>query len=347
MGLNSFWGSEVATAARLDAEATKHVELVKSQIEKVASQEGSKGPSECECAADLGPLVAYLKEGLRSLEVLVRITAAEALKTIGKEAAPAIPELKVALKYDSNWELQTAAANALGAIGKEAAVAIPELEVALRDSIPEVGFAAANALGAIGREEPQLVLPRLRKALKDSNASVRESAARALRAMGWLTIPDLAKALKDSNKWNRVEAARALGDVGKKAATVIPELQDALKDSSDDVCRAAANALIAIGREVPHLVLPGLRRALKDSDRRFQGWVVRAFEGMGQEAAPAIPDLAKLLKDPGWWVSAAAAKALAAMGPAGIAQLQEALKDSEEHVRRMAASALRDIGHEV
>ena len=146
-----------------------------------------------------------------SFEVL---SATEAATATGLEKA--LKNLK-----DPKWQMREPAARALGAMGKEAAPAIPELIEAFKDSNTWVCKAAAWALGAIGREVPELVLPRLREALKDSKKNVRIGAADALGEMrkeAAPAIPELQKALNDPDQGVCFAAEKALGAMGIEAA---------------------------------------------------------------------------------------------------------------------------------
>jgi HEAT repeat protein len=79
----------------------------------------------------------------------VRLSAVRALDAIGTGAAPAIPDLMLALD-DGNPDVRQNVANVLGHFGKEGALARPALQRTLNDPDPEVRRAAAAALLRIG-----------------------------------------------------------------------------------------------------------------------------------------------------------------------------------------------------
>ena len=79
----------------------------------------------------------------------VRLSAVRALDAIGTGAAPAIPDLILALD-DANPDVRQNVANVLGHFGKEGALARPALLRTLNDPDPEVRRAAAAALLRIG-----------------------------------------------------------------------------------------------------------------------------------------------------------------------------------------------------
>lgn len=75
--------------------------------------------------------------------------------------------------------------------------------------------------------------------------------------------------------------------------------------------------------------------------------VIRAIGSFGEDAEPAIRELANALSDPDRQVRSAAAWALSQAGPKGasaVPALDKALTDSSPHVRELAAVALKAMG---
>ncbi|CCI30625.1 Similar to tr/Q8YVS1/Q8YVS1 (fragment) [Microcystis sp. T1-4] len=135
-------------------------------------------------------------------------------------------------------------------------------------------------------------------------------------------------------------AAYALGKIGSEAA--IPGLLKALEDSNEDVRSNAAEALGKIGSET---AIPGLLKALKDSDWDVCEEAAEALGKIGSETA--IPGLLKALKDSYFSVRWKAAAALGKIGSeTAIPGLLKALEDSDRFVRSDAAEALAKIGSE-
>ena len=135
----------------------------------------------------------------------------------------------------------------------------------------------------------------------------------------------------------RKQLVEALGAVGTPA---VPLLIQALGDWDEDVCRAAAEALGAIGDPQ---AIPALIQALGDdwdAVRRAAAW---ALGYLGDSRA--VPALIKALRDRSENVRRASAEALGAIGdPQAIPALIQALGDGwDKDVRRAAQQAIQQI----
>ena len=100
---------------------------------------------------------------------------------------------------------------------------------------------------------------------------------------------------------------------------------------------AASEEVAALGARA----LPTVQAALRDPDSEAERIkaALKACGIIGQAAAPAIPEVAALLQEPG--VTSEAAIALSYMGPEAFASLRDALRSDDPVVRR---EALRSIG---
>ena len=127
----------------------------------------------------------------RAYDSEARAVAAAALGSMGNAAAPAVNELRKALRWWSPREMRLRAAEALGKLALAAVPALPELCKALGG---DIGMVAAESLAQIGRAAPQMVIPELVKAmwrlreaifccqaLGDEDFHMHEPAAEALR----------------------------------------------------------------------------------------------------------------------------------------------------------------------
>jgi hypothetical protein len=131
-----------------------------------------------------------------------------------------------------------------------------------------------------------------------------------------------------------------LGNIGSE--TAIPGLLKALEDSDEGVRGEAAVALGKIGSET---AIPELLKALEHSNKDVRWKAAEALGKIGSETA--IPGLLKALEDSDWFVRRNAAEALANIGSeAAIPELVKALEDSDEGVRGKAVEALGKIGTE-
>jgi outer membrane protein assembly factor BamB len=109
--------------------------------------------------------VPQLVRALSHEDRLVRLYVAEALASIGPNAAAATPDLAKAL-HDPIPGVRWAACEALASIGPPAAPAVPDLLEALKDEFLYVRICAAGALGSIG-SKTQAVLVALKAAAND------------------------------------------------------------------------------------------------------------------------------------------------------------------------------------
>jgi HEAT repeat protein len=171
------------------------------------------------------------------------------------------------------------------------------------------------------------------EALRDRSVEVRAAAAFSLGAAGKVVIPELVKALGDDPRV--VEGAvESLGQIG-------PDAIPALVASFHDHGMGVAYALAKIGSPA----LPNLIEALDDP--KVRGPAVAGIERMGPAAAPAVPTLAALLKDPSPGMRSIALRALAAIGEGARGATPDlilVLDDPVQYVRVGAADTLAAIG---
>ena len=222
--------------------------------------------------------------------------------------------------------------------------AIPLLLKILEDPQPEQRRTAAQSLGKIGRKS---AVPALIKAVKDSDHRVRREAAWSLGMIGddsEATRLSLISLLFDPMPDVREAAALALAQTGD-ANTGLSDLQKRLFASStgSDTKRLAAGAL---GGMAIHTSSAVVSRLLQDPDPIVRRWAVAALAEIADREA-ATPLSLILKKDPNPGVRIEAAFHLGKIGNAAArVALKAALKDPDEHVRRLAESALQDSGQE-
>jgi HEAT repeat protein len=217
---------------------------------------------------------------------------------------------------------------------------IPRLVAVLKDPNPDLRRTAAQALGKIARKE---AAPALLAALRDSDAGVRRHAAWALGMIGEDALgPEhspLAELLFDIDPGVREAAALALGRTGDTQAgmeLLLERLQE--PETPADSKRLAAASL---GGMEARSAVTGLIRLLADPDARVRRWAIAALGEIADEQA-VTPLGARLAKDPDPGVRLEAAFRLGKFG--GVTAkpaLAAALKDADEHVRRVAAAGLQ------
>ncbi len=139
-------------------------------------------------------------------------------------------------------------------VRKAAAEALPRLSTPdeglrvliafLADESPHVRQWATRTLAGLGAAAKPAI-PAMTEALKDTDVDVRFAAAEALVKLGvpGRVVPALIALLEDKRWYNRRWAAEILGDVGPPAKAATPALTKVLKDESEDVRKAAAEAL--------------------------------------------------------------------------------------------------------
>ena len=176
-------------------------------------------------------LTRNLKPGSAGLN---RSTAANGLKHLGTNAAPAVPELIRAL-HDSEPQVRVYTASALGEAGETAVLALIPL---LNDPDPGVRHLTAYALGQIG--PPALVaVPALVQRVGEKNQAIRSSSLDSLRRIGPTAGPAILKLVQASRGQDRRNAAQALVAVHPRGQLTLPVLIDMACDP-DAASRAVA-----------------------------------------------------------------------------------------------------------
>lgn len=140
----------------------------------------------------------------------------------------ATPDLLIALK-SPNMQVRLSAIDALESMGESA---VPALIQALKDSDPAVRSGSASALGHI-RPTTSAMIAALIEALRDDSEGVCHSAGYALGAIGpeaRAAIPSLIRALRHPSAKVRDGAGWALGHIGPEARDAIPFLVEAQGD---------------------------------------------------------------------------------------------------------------------
>jgi HEAT repeat protein len=283
------------------------------------------------------PLGAALKD----VDPGVRASAARALRDIGSQASVAIPDLVAALS-DPSANVRVAVLRAFGRIGRVPAGSQNRVLALLKDLDPRARAAAASAIDDDTIKTDAAVVGLL-AVLKDPDADVRAAAAQKLGRghVEWF-----------SNE--RGEFHDSPGLVQNLAAPGV--LQAALADPDPRVRAAVAWLLPAFKRAAPTTV-PLLTARLKDPDVKVRRAAGEALSRFGPAAKEAVPALLEALADPDEnfsndeYVSAKAAKALDAIGPAANAAMIERLTgrlgNSDESVRRRASWALQRLSANV
>lgn len=180
---------------------------------------------------------------------------------------------------------------------------------------------------------------RVRLASVDTLETFRNQAAPA--------IPALVEALRDYNKFVRWSAARALGRLNpRRADEVVPGLMRMLDDREDPSVRIAALQALELYGEHAKKAVPLLARVINRGDKEYIVAVLKTIQGIGTDAAPALPNVGWILSDrtqpPS--VRLEAAHTLGRFGPLAKEQLpvlREIMTDDpDEDVRNAASMAV-------
>jgi HEAT repeat protein len=260
------------------------------------------------------------------------------------EAAAAVDELVGASRlldgalrdlHSRSVLVQVRAADALGTIGGPDAV--PYLVEQLDAPDRRVRFAAARALANLGAGG---ATPKVLTALADAGHRA-EDVAEVLSRLGGSAVPALRERLRDGHSaQERRLAAAVLGEL--RALEAAGELRAALSDPDPQVAAAAA---AAVGRLCDVSALPALLRILGESDA--PALREAAADALGAIDDPAAgPALIRALDAPEWGVRDAAARALCALGDAGVQQLAATLDAVSDRGLAHAAGVL-DMGDQL
>jgi HEAT repeat protein len=220
--------------------------------------------------------VELLKFQLRDKQLILRYRAITALGAIGPEARTAIPELLEQLGDRETWELRQAAATALGVVANQGTAGprqevMPPLYSRLQDPAMQVRIAAVQALTFLGPslgEKDAYVKALLPVALKDPEPGLQIWARVAIigaeEDFSNGNISPIVKHMASDDPGVRVQAIQAIGTMGQKAK----------------------------------LGIPGLIRALSDTEPLVLASALWALSRMESYAAEAIPVLQKISTDP-------------------------------------------------
>lgn len=310
------------------------------------------------------PAVDELAKALKDPAPEVCKRSLEALRLIGPDAGSAA-EAVARFLTDKDVKFRILAAQTLAEMGPQAKKAASALGEALRDGDPLVRLWSAQALREIGPESVSYIV----EALKDKNDAIRHTAAQALTV--FTDTPEggkaLAETLRDPSPRVRFAAFDILIRLGPDARFALPGLLENLQEKSIELQSRAFAAIMGMAS----LDDDALRKDLVEVDAKGSwSWPSKKPRGnvkflttqldgkpmvrlgatlalgqMGPEAKPAIPRLAKLVKDSNASVRAAAIVTLAAIDLARAKDLDKAADIIVESVKDM--QSVRPLAEEL
>lgn len=300
--------------------------------------------------ADMGDdAVPVLIEALKV--PAARYWAAVALAEIGPEAAPATAGLATLAK-EGEPEERMQATLALAAIGPEAAAAAPVLIEAVSSGDSSLRFAAVFALGSLQAEAADEALQKAAEGPDDFLAEIAAWARARIHPddvdLETLALEKLREGLSSELPKVRAASTSGLSDLAPRLAPaerqeLATDFLKMLADPDPAVGTRGGAALIRLGADAveplgSQLANPDLRPA-----------ALELLAAIGSDAVKALDPITATLADKDSFVRGEAAIALAAIGPAAapaVPQLQKMLADSAEGsgTRYSAAYALGRIG---
>jgi HEAT repeat protein len=202
----------------------------------------------------LRKVLPALIAGLTDSDVEARRAAAEAIESLGKDAAPAAAALTQALD-DSDLFVRWIAARTLGKLGaKTASGAIPALAQLLDDPDLDVRVQAATVLGRFGDAAAATVPSLLAAVSPDGDATLVATAIKSLVSIGKQkdeVMSALVRAFSARDARIRRAAAEALGKFGPAARGHVDALRAHLDDPDLDVRKAMGDALLSVTQAPP------------------------------------------------------------------------------------------------
>lgn len=300
--------------------------------------------------AKMGPAASVtlpqVRAALADPDQFVRSAAVSAVAALSPSPADVLADIVGILSDEESYPRKNAI-QAIAALELDATTKLPHVLTALTDTSSDVLQEAAQAAGALGSVASDAV-PLLLPLLAHEERWVRMYAADALGEIGGSAeaVASLRAALADSEEWVRQRAASALGKLGALAEEAIPDLTTlAAEDPEDDVRRAAVEALAALGAtEAAAASIDDLVRMLWSDDGTDRASAAQSLGALGAAARPAVPELARALRDPAWGdVRKETQKQFTVMGMLMIPQDQiDAIGSMDQRI--YVTTALRQIG---
>ena len=231
-----------------------------------------------EASIAFGPLFNAMKDS----ETVVKRAVGDALEKVPPHKGDLPMLCQACQNAQEPMEVRVQAVKCMAKLGPNAKSALPMLTQQIKEGDPNLRLSAFTALIAIGPEEKDV--PILADLLKASDPEFRRLAAEALAKMGPQAkpaIPALLGNLKSKDKALRLVAMRALGMIGPDAKEAIPALTEAMQDTDAEVAMASAVALTKVGGDAKEMV-GFLRKSLRNNSGTLKK---QAAQGLGELGA--------------------------------------------------------------
>jgi len=174
---------------------------------------------------------------------------------------------------------------------------------------------AGIAFAILGSQAHAAVPELVHLALTSSDTNRAQRCIDSLFHIGPAALPGVFTIVTNTHAKKRLFAISRIHDLGTNAVSAVPVLLKCLEDNDDEVVQAAAATLSELAL-LPATTVPALKNALQSANARRRAFIIGGFYGFGAAAKPAVP------------------------------QLQAALFDSSQDVRRCATNVLLHIAPE-
>ena len=230
---------------------------------------------------------------------------------------------------------------------------MPAIAVLLSDENGLVRCAAASAIWKIDANCPEAkdVARTLTKLLKGGDAESRKQSIYTLIRMKPLPpgiVPALITSLKDNEQQVRYYSVLLLRMIGPEAKTAIPALVEVLKDKDTAIRMAAASLLWQFNPDGVEgkAAISAYAELLTEDGWQIRYNVARTLGSIGPKAAPAVPNLIKLLDEKPGMPRSEAIATLGRIGPGAKPAVPALIKELKvaEGDRLAAVCALEHIG---
>jgi HEAT repeat protein len=153
-------------------------------------------------------------------------------------------------------------------------------------------------------------------------------------------VPLLLRSYREKTLAVKTQVAAAIKERALKDKEAIKALVASLDDKDAGVRSQAMNVLASLGSAA----LPSLMEGLKSDNAGVRQMAIGALAKMGKDAQPAVPEVAKLLKDPEDGVRTEAMKFMQASGKDVLDLFIDQLKDEDAATRLAGAAGLAELG---
>jgi HEAT repeat protein len=211
----------------------------------------TQGPALGELYPELNGALPLLLSDLNATNNWTKVQAADAIWKVTHRKELMVPVLAQVAKGGDGWKV---ASLMLASLGEGSKTVVPRMEKELSSQLASStpGDTVESDIHILARFGPaaQEAAPVLQTALTNGYASIRLSAARALwriDAEPKEVLPLLVKWLQTGGAYTKAHAAEILAEMGPAAKDALPELRTLLDDKSENVRRAAAEAVEKIG----------------------------------------------------------------------------------------------------